>query len=115
MVYATISKGWRSGGFNKLKAANDPTDFSIEYEEEELWSYEIGYKSTFNDGRGKLNVLFLSGYRESPSIRVPASLGGQVVFNIPEGEISGLELDLSHSLMVAGTWTFCRILRFGDH
>ena len=98
MVYATISKGWRSGGFNKLKAAGDPTDFSIEYKEEELWSYEIGYKSTFNDGKGKLNAaVFYQDVENHQAFAFQPSLGGQVVFNIPEGEISGLEVDLSHS------------------
>ena len=43
MVYATASKGWRSGGL--INRAQVMTDFSIGYEEEELWSFEIGYKS----------------------------------------------------------------------
>ena len=91
MVYATISKGWRSGGFNKQKAADDPTDFSILYEEEELWSYELGYKSTFSDGQGTFNVaIFHQDIENHQAFAFQPTLASQVVFNIPEGEINGL-------------------------
>ncbi len=98
MVYATVSKGWRSGGFNKITAANDPTDFSILYEEEEIQSFEIGYKSTFNDGRGKFNVaVFAQDIDNHQAFAFQPSFGGQIVFNIPEGEVNGIELELSQA------------------
>ena len=47
MYYATISKGYRSGGFH----TNAPSGYSQQYEKETLWNYEIGAKNTFIDNR----------------------------------------------------------------
>ncbi|MBE9570819.1 MAG: TonB-dependent receptor, partial [Proteobacteria bacterium] len=51
MTYVSTSKGYRSGGFNF--AATDPQYYN--YDEEELWSYEIGVKSAFLDNRLIIN------------------------------------------------------------
>ncbi len=119
MVYATASKGWRSGGFNKITAADDPTDFSILYEEEEIQSFEIGYKSTFNDGRGKFNVaVFAQDVDNHQAFAFQPSFGGQIVFNIPEGEINGVEIELSQSfdtgldIGLSAGWLDSEITRF---
>ncbi len=98
MVYATASKGWRSGGFNKIRVQEDTTDFSIIYDEEELWSYEIGYKSTFNNGSGKFNIaVFAQDIDNHQAFGFQPCCALQVVFNIPEGEVNGIEIDLSQS------------------
>ena len=52
MTYATVSKGYLSGGFNAF--ATDPQYRS--FDEEKLWSYEIGVKNTFLDNRLILNA-----------------------------------------------------------
>jgi iron complex outermembrane receptor protein len=49
MFYAGITKGFKSGGFNLL--AVQPS-----YDEEEVWSYEIGTKGRYLDGRLQLNA-----------------------------------------------------------
>nr|WP_319395859.1 TonB-dependent receptor [uncultured Desulfobacter sp.] len=41
MGYATVAKGFRSGGFNAMSTASEYDS----YDSEELWSYEIGFKS----------------------------------------------------------------------
>ena len=51
MTYASISKGYISGGFNPY--AHDPAYLS--YDEERLWSYEIGMKNSFLNNRLILN------------------------------------------------------------
>lgn len=46
MLYTTISKGYRAGGFNTLKSA----DYSQIYDKESLYSYELGLKGlAFNN------------------------------------------------------------------
>lgn len=51
MVYASASKGFKSGGFNgKL------TSFPQPFEPEELWSYEVGSKSILADNNVRLNL-----------------------------------------------------------
>ncbi|CCK81467.1 TonB-dependent receptor [Desulfobacula toluolica] len=52
ITYAGISKGYLSGGFNPY--AHEQAYLS--YDEEKLWSYEIGAKSSFFDNRLILNA-----------------------------------------------------------
>lgn len=51
MYYATISKGYRAGGFH----TNAPAGYSQQYEKETLWNYEIGAKNSFFDNRLTIN------------------------------------------------------------
>ncbi len=52
MIYATVSKGYLSGGFNA--GATDPQ--YVSFDEEKLWSYEVGVKNTFLGNRLILNA-----------------------------------------------------------
>lgn len=52
MAYATVSKGYLPGGFNAY--ATDPQYYT--FDEEKLWSYEIGVKNTLLDNRLILNA-----------------------------------------------------------
>ncbi|PIE03803.1 MAG: TonB-dependent receptor [Acidobacteria bacterium] len=47
MSYISVSRGFRSGGFNMY--AMNPQYYS--YDDEELWCYEAGMKSAFRDNR----------------------------------------------------------------
>ncbi len=49
MVYGSITKGFKSGGFNLLAVQSS-------YDEEDVVSYEVGTKARFADGRVQLNV-----------------------------------------------------------
>lgn len=51
MVYASASKGFKSGGFNGRL-----TSFPQPFEPEELWSYEVGSKSVLADNNVRLNL-----------------------------------------------------------
>ena len=52
MGYVTIAKGYRSGGFNPYAVAGYPTT----YDEETLYSYDIGFKSRLLQKRLTLNA-----------------------------------------------------------
>jgi iron complex outermembrane receptor protein len=55
MAYVTVSEGFRLGGNNSVRAAN--TGFvNREYTPDTVTNYEIGNKSTFLDGRIRLNM-----------------------------------------------------------
>ncbi len=59
MVYASASRGFKSGGFN-----GRITDRAQPFDPEKLWSYEGGFKSTFFDQRVRLNVAaFYNDYK----------------------------------------------------
>ena len=90
LVYGGYSRGFRSGGFN-----GPGTDNSREFREETLDNFELGFKSTFWDQRLRLNgALF---YAESENFQfffVDIASGAQVIDNIDEVEMAGIELDV---------------------
>jgi len=60
-VYATLSKGFASGGYNETPDAT--TGRISTYKPETLWNYEVGYKSTWLDRRLRFNAAaFLMNY-----------------------------------------------------
>lgn len=52
MVYGNVAKGYQSGGFNTFAPQGYPTS----YDEESLWSYEMGAKTTLFHDRVRLNT-----------------------------------------------------------
>ena len=94
--YATISSGFKSGGFNGANS-NALTQL-IPYTEEELLSYEIGIKSTLLNGAMQLNAAaFYYDYTDKQENDVAVTLVGNIsgLTNVDESEIYGAELDLS--------------------
>lgn len=55
MVFASVSKGYKAGGYSGLEV-------SSMFNPEKVWNYEVGVKSTMMDGRLRLNM---SGYHYS--------------------------------------------------
>ncbi len=55
MTYATVSKGYLPGGFNSYAAYAGKSQY-MSFDEEKLWSYEIGIKNTLLNNRLILNV-----------------------------------------------------------
>lgn len=99
-LYARIARGSRSGGFNARQttnsnAASGPIIPLIPFNEESIWSYEIGAKTEFFD-RLRLNAsLFYNQYSDLQStIPIPggATFGTQVV-NAGKTDYSGFELE----------------------
>lgn len=66
LVYASINRGHKAGSFNYVFLSFAPLDFSsIPHDEEELTSYELGYKGEFMDGRARVNVAaFYYDYKD---------------------------------------------------
>ena len=91
MIYASVAKGFRSGGFTGRYVA--PTSALLPYDPEKLVTYEIGAKSQWWGGRLHLNgAVFFSDYE---NIQVLVLEGvTPLTRNAAEGEISGLEIDL---------------------
>lgn len=95
LFYASISTGFKSGGYNGALvfdvAALEP------FEEETLTSYEVGFKSTLLDGRARLNASAFHYKYEDMQLFTFASVGGlpvQVLDNAGESTITGLEAEL---------------------
>lgn len=97
LVYATVAKGFRSGGFNKTIDPNDPTDFSLVFQSEILWSYEIGVKASLLGGDLTFNsAIFYEDVKNHQEFAFQPLAAGQIVYNIPKMEIYGVEAELKY-------------------
>ncbi|GAB3114267.1 TonB-dependent receptor [Aestuariicella hydrocarbonica] len=97
MVYFTNSTGFRSGGFSPR--ASTEASLSSGFAPETLTNWEAGIKSTWFDGRLKLNATLFHMVYEDMQIEVslPApnvATGNEIAIrNVGEAEFSGVELE----------------------
>ncbi len=100
MMYASASKGFKSGGFNgRANAASDVSSF----DPETVWTYEIGGKSQFLDNRLRLNYAVFTSDYEDFQARVAEDISSFPVINAAELDISGAELELTWLLSASTT------------
>lgn len=121
LLYATASKGVKPAGYLNVAVVLSPTDAF--YKAEQLWNYELGFKSTWLDNRLRLNgALFNMVYSDRINqvlVPNPASPQGTstVAINIGEAKVDGLELEatarLSESWTASLAYTFLKP-RFTD-
>ncbi len=100
---AQVSKGFRLGGINDplnvpLCTPEDLVTFGghDSWEDEEIWNYEVGSKSTIGGGRGTFNVS--AYYMDVKNLQATVTAGtcsSRVVFNVPKARSTGLELEWS--------------------
>ena len=99
MVYGNVAKGFRTGqpqpaislGLAILSGIEIPTGI----DPETLWSYEIGTKGTFNDGRATLEAAVF--YNDWEDLQVPVLIGQSVnaLVNAGTAETQGIELAMT--------------------
>jgi iron complex outermembrane receptor protein len=91
MLYATVSRGAKGGGFNGNWGAL--TVLQREFEDEEVMSYEVGLKSSLLDRRVTLNAnIFLSDF---DNFQNATFLGTNfLIDNAKEVSTQGIELDM---------------------
>ena len=102
-VYGLVSKGYKAGGAsvgNNTNAAGSPA-FNVPFDEEQLWNYELGFKSELYDRRVRLNgSVFRMDWDdlqfESFRFLTPGDLSTnfEQTVNISEAEASGFELEI---------------------
>jgi iron complex outermembrane receptor protein len=98
---AQVSKGFRLGGINDplnvpLCTPADLVTFGgrNEWEDEEIWNYEVGTKSTLRGGRGTFNVS--AYYMDIENLQATVTAGtcsSRVIFNVPKARSTGIELE----------------------
>lgn len=98
---AQISKGFRLGGINDplnvpLCTANDLATFggNDSWDDEDLWNYEVGFKSELFDQKAILNVAVF--YQDISNLQATVTAGScssRVVFNVPSAHSAGVELE----------------------
>jgi len=106
MAYVSAAKGAKSGGFNNTVFNESQRTF----EPDENWTYEIGSKNDFLDGRLRVNLaVFYTDWDDlqinsSPIDIPPGATPPAIVGNTGGAEILGFELD--------GAWVALDNLQF---
>lgn len=96
-----IAKGFRLGGINDplnrpLCTAADLVTFGGRetWEDETLWNYEVGAKTSIAGGRGTFNAaLFRADITDLQATVTAGSCSSRVVFNVPKARSTGAELE----------------------
>ena len=100
---AQVSKGFRLGGINDplnvpLCSPEDLETFGgrDSWDDENLWNYEVGSKSTFPGGRGTFNVAaFYMDISDLQNTVTAGSCSSRLIFNVPSARSTGLELEIT--------------------
>jgi len=100
MTYASVSKGYRSGGFNVVAA--DPQ--YVSYDAETLWSYEIGVKSAFLDKRIMLNGSVY--YMDITDMQVEEAVSPFMSYTTNAAEATAMGVELEITAKVSDGLTF---------
>jgi len=98
-----ISKGFRLGGINDplnvpLCTPEDLVTFggNENWDDEELWNYEVGMKSEIFGGRGTFNVAaFYQDIDDLQATVTAGSCSSRVVYNVPKAHSTGVEFELA--------------------
>ncbi|MEC8427193.1 MAG: TonB-dependent receptor, partial [Pseudomonadota bacterium] len=106
MVYASISNGFKAGGFDAR--AGRAADF--EYEDETVITYEIGGKAELMDGRAQVNgAIFYTDYSDLQVSQFDGNVGF-IVGNAAKAKSRGVEIDgrmmLTEELMLLGSMAY---------
>ncbi len=116
--YATISKGYKAGGNSTGNATHlDDAGFTVPFDEEILWNYELGVKSELLDNRLRLNAAIFrldweDAQFESFRFLVPGDLttNFEQTINIADSEATGVEIEFvavpTDRLTLTGGWGY---------
>ncbi len=96
MWYGSISRGYKSGGFQGAPATRDLARRTIG--PETVWNYEVGLKSQWLENRVRLNLVgFYSNYRDLQVVQFK-TVGNFGVFqtsNAASASLRGLEMEFT--------------------
>jgi iron complex outermembrane receptor protein len=106
LTYATVSRGYYSGGFNSA-AAVSPETFT--YDPEYTWNHEIGIKSSWFNNRLNFNVaLFYITIDDKQVAQLDGVTDARDIQNAAEAHSQGFEMEL-HAKPMPGTDIFAGI------
>jgi len=105
-VYGKVVTGYKSGGTSTR--SSNAILFAEGFEEEDIISYELGYKGTFWDGRARMNAAAF--YMEIDGLQTsvqtdPVSPAGRDFLPVDENEVAGFEADIDLLLTEGLTFT----------
>ena len=96
MAYASVSRGFKSGGFNGRPTVDNTPP--VPFNPEEVTAYELGFKSDLLGRMLRFNVAaYWNDYTDIQLSRVKANEAGVLVLdlgNAGDAEVKGFELEL---------------------
>ncbi len=109
-TYASISKGFKAGGFNSGLGSSAPSAAFLTYDKETAWNYEIGLRSSLLDNTLKTNISAFYIDRKDPQFDGYSFVGPVYLFfteNLDEAKNYGIEAEFdwnaSRNLSVFGS------------
>ncbi|MEM7359333.1 MAG: TonB-dependent receptor [Pseudomonadota bacterium] len=99
--YATISRGFKSGGYNDQAGSGGFDNFPLQsYEPEFATNVEVGVKTTLADGKVRFNATAFSvnyeDFQRSTVVSVPGTAFQETrTFNAADVDATGLEVELT--------------------
>lgn len=103
MTYASVTRGFKGGGFDFLLGKDEPEKF--EYEDEQVLALELGSKTKLAGGRGEINLALFRSKFEDVQVSIFNGALDLTVENAAEIIAQGLEID--------GRWIISREWVFG--
>lgn len=99
--YATVSRGFKSGGYNDQAGSGGFDNFPLQsYEPEFATNFEVGVKTTLADGKVRFNATAFSvnyeDFQRSTVVSVPGTAFQETrTFNAADVDATGLEVELT--------------------
>ena len=111
-TYATISRGFQSGGFNFLAEAN-PVALGTPFDPEKVWAYEVGVKSEWFDRHLRVDVAAYDNEFTDLQTNVTTPTGSSLTENAASSTVQGIELETTW-VVSEGVETFANVARSWD-
>lgn len=95
LLYAYAAKGFKAGGFQGR--ALNAADQLEPYDAEDVWTYEVGFKSEWLNRKLRLNASYFLNQFDNlqlNSLNLAAG-GGTIIQNAAEAEVDGVELEVN--------------------
>ncbi len=94
LLYGFVARGYKPGGFNSVDSGFDP---------ETVLNYEVGWKSTFLEGRMRTQLAaFYNDYSDFQFDVLEPATGQGGIRNVASGTIKGFEAQLEGRLGIFG-------------
>jgi iron complex outermembrane recepter protein len=109
MSYASVSRGYRGGGFNA------PTAPTRTYQGDSAWTYEFGTRWRSADNRFSLSgAIFYSDYKDYIGLNsvAPATGGGLVTVDLNTGDVRSYGFELEAVFRPTRRWTITGALGY---
>lgn len=99
MIYGSVAKAVKTGGFNVNTAAGAILDSERTYAPEKSWNYELGVKNTLADGRVNVNAAVFYTRWDDQIVRALGKTFSILNANAGETSVKGIEIELRAELI----------------